>query len=107
MRAFMRTTAATSLAALVISLAAAPALAAGGTWHSGWRGAGIGWGAGALAAGAVIASTPYAYGAGPYSSYEYGNFDGDYGANYYAFPSCASQPLYDEWGNVIGTTSAC
>jgi hypothetical protein len=106
MRAFVRTAAAASIAALVMSFAAS-AFAGGGTWHSGWRGAGIGWGAAGAVSGAAIASAPYAYGAGPYSSYEYGNFDGDYGANYYAFPGCPSRPLYDEWGNVIGTASAC
>jgi len=103
MRASVKMTAAASLAALGVALAAAvsPASAAGGTWHSGWRGAGIGWGGGA---GAALAATPYAYAP---RSYEYGNFDGDYGAGYYAFPGCPGRPVYDFWGNVVGATSAC
>ena len=105
MRASVKMTAAASLVALGVALGAAgPASAAGGTWHSGWRGAGVGWGAG-VATGAALAATPYAYGAP--RSYEYGNFDGDYGAGYYAFPGCPGRPVYDFWGNVIGATSAC
>ncbi len=100
MRASVIMTAAASLVAL--AAAASPASAGGGTWHSGWRGAGIGWGAG-VATGAALAAAPY----GAPRSYEYGNFDGDYGAGYYAFPGCPGRPVYDFWGNVVGTTSAC
>jgi hypothetical protein len=98
----------------VAALLAASATDASAQWRGrgpgpgpgwGWRGPGYGWRgpgpgvaagvvAGALVAGAIIASRPPGY-----VVYE------GYAQPVYA-PGCywASQPLYDRWGNVVGYT---
>jgi hypothetical protein len=67
----------------------------GGGWHGGgWRGGGWAGPAivGGLAAGALLAAPYYGYGYGPYYGYGYGN--------------CYA-PMYDAYGNYIGTQSVC
>jgi hypothetical protein len=117
MRTLTKAIAATSLAALMAASAADPALAAfrmggggfhgggawrGGGWHGGWGGGGWhggrgyygggwGWGPaviGGLAAGALLAA--------PYYYYGYGGYGG-----------CVSQPVYDAYGNYIGSQPIC
>ena len=99
-----------SLTAIGVMFGAfSPASAAGGTWHrSGWHG-GAGWGVGvgALAAGAVIASSPYYYGYGP-GYYSYGPAYYGYGPGYYSYGPAyyAYRPGYYGYGSG-GTGTGC
>ena len=75
---FYRKAAIATAVALVTALAAATPASARGGWHhhgGGWRGAGIGFAAGALIGGA-LASRPYGYGGG------YGGYGGPYYGSY-------------------------
>ena len=74
----------------------------GGGWHGGWRGPGIGFGltAGALALGAVAATSPYYYGSyygpGPYAYYGGGPY-AYYGRPVYYGPRYY-RPYYRPYG---------